>query len=86
MSTFTLDTLRRIMRDCVGDPEAAPLGDAIEDVEFADLGYDSLAMLEIAAKIGQATGITLPEEAVEEMTTPARAVGYVNECLGGVPA
>ncbi|HEY9523952.1 MAG TPA: phosphopantetheine-binding protein [Thermopolyspora sp.] len=83
MPMFTLDDVRRIMRSCAGVPDAVDLNSDIADVPFADMGYDSLAMLEMAAHVQQEFGIRIPDDAVEEMKTPQEAVDYVNRRFAG---
>lgn len=81
MTTFTLDDMKRIMSGCAGIPDALDLADDIGDVPFDDLGYDSLAVLEMAARIQQLLGVRIPDDAVDEMKTPQAAVDYVNRRL-----
>ncbi len=83
MPMFTLDDVRRIMRSCAGVPDTVDLSADIADVSFADMGYDSLAMLEMAAHVQQEFGIRIPDDAVEEMKTPRQAVDYVNRRFAG---
>ncbi|RCG26843.1 acyl carrier protein [Sphaerisporangium album] len=81
MTTFTLDDMRRIMGGCAGVPETLDLAGDIGEVSFAELGYDSLAVLEMAARIQQRLGVRIPDDAVDEMKTPQAAVDYVNRRL-----
>ncbi|MCW2880311.1 MAG: hypothetical protein JWQ95_4411 [Sphaerisporangium sp.] len=81
MTTFTLDDMRRIMGGCAGVPETVDLTDDIGEVSFVELGYDSLAVLEMAARIQQQLGIRIPDDAVDEMKSPQAAVDYVNRRL-----
>ncbi|WP_306212599.1 acyl carrier protein [Actinoplanes sp. RD1] len=75
---FTLDDLRRIMRECAGEDEDTDLSGRIDEVPFPELGYDSLALLEIASRIQREYGIPMPDESIEAMSTPDATVGYVN--------
>jgi act minimal PKS acyl carrier protein len=81
MTRFTLDDMRRIMGGCAGVPDTVDLNDDIGDVSFVELGYDSLAVLEMAARIQQQLGVRIPDDAVDEMKTPQAAVDYVNHRL-----
>ncbi|MEU7786456.1 acyl carrier protein [Amycolatopsis sp. NPDC049159] len=81
---FTLDDLMRILREGSGETEE-PAGDPA-GVEFADLGYDSLALLETAGRIEREYGLTLDESALAEATTPRALVELVNEHLARVRA
>ncbi|MEV7967678.1 acyl carrier protein [Sphaerisporangium sp. NPDC088356] len=81
MTEFTLDDMRRIMGGCAGVPDTVELADDIGEMSFVDLGYDSLAVLEMAARIQQQLGVRIPDDAVDEMKTPQAAVDYVNRRL-----
>ena len=78
---LTMDQLRIIMRTCAGADDETDLDGEIGGLPFGDLGYDSLAVLEIQKVIELEFGIGLPDEALEEMTTPERTVAYVNTRL-----
>ncbi|MBA9005519.1 MULTISPECIES: acyl carrier protein [Thermomonospora] len=77
MAQFTLDDVRRLIRACAGESGAELDGD-IAQITFEELGYDSLAVLEMAAKVQQEYGIPMPDEAVEQMRTPQEAVDYIS--------
>ncbi len=81
MEKFTLDNLRETMRSSAGVEENIDLAGDIEDVEFADLGYDSLAVLELAGQVQRRYGVQIPDEAVAEMPTPGKAVEFINKRL-----
>ncbi|WP_338783614.1 acyl carrier protein [Streptomyces sp. DG1A-41] len=76
---FTLDDLRRILREGAG--EDFDLDDDIDDVTFVDLGYESLALLETGARIGREYGIELEDETLIDAETPRRLVDAVNAQL-----
>ncbi|MER7013306.1 acyl carrier protein [Saccharopolyspora sp. NPDC000359] len=78
MSKLTIDDLRRILVDCAGEDEAAELGADALDTEFDDLGYDSLALMETAARIHQELGVLIPDEQVAELRTPRQVLDLVN--------
>jgi len=84
MAEFTVEDLRRLMRSGVG--EDRDIGADSLDVPFAELGYDSLAILDLSSRIGLDRGIRVPDDAVQRMTTPREAVNYVNEILLGAPS
>lgn len=83
MDEFTVDDLRRLMRGGADDDQPIELGADTLDVPFAELGYDSLAILDLSSRIGLDRGIRVPDDAVQRMTTPREAVNYVNEILLG---
>jgi act minimal PKS acyl carrier protein len=78
MNPLTLTELREIMRACVGDEPSAQVDGDILDRTFTDLSFDSLALLEVAARIQETYRIPVPDEAVEQMKTPRDVVDYVN--------
>jgi act minimal PKS acyl carrier protein len=81
MREFTLDDLRHIMRSCAGVDESVDLESDIIDVSFADLNYDSLAVLEIAGRIQQEFNVSIPDDAVLGMKTPRAMIEGVNQQL-----
>ncbi|TWP50394.1 acyl carrier protein [Lentzea tibetensis] len=86
MKSFTLSDLTGILGSCAGVDDAVKLDESRPDEQFGDLGYDSLAILELAGRIQRTFGITMPDEAVDHMKTPRQAVDYVNGLLSAVSA
>ena len=78
---FTLDSLRRIMDATGGADDGVDLGGDIGATEFTDLGFDSLAMLEIQARVKQELGISFPEDSATLLLRPDDLVAYVNSSL-----
>ncbi|MEU6406794.1 acyl carrier protein [Streptomyces sp. NPDC046985] len=81
---FTLDDLKRILREAAGVAEGVDLDGDILDTEFDVLGYESLALLEAGSLIEREHGISLDEEAVSDADTPRAFIEAVNAQL--VPA
>jgi act minimal PKS acyl carrier protein len=81
MSKVTIDDVRRILIACAGDIEVSELRGDIAALEFDDLGYDSLALLETAARIEQEFGVRIPEEQITELKTPLELRDLVNTTL-----
>ncbi|MEU3861291.1 acyl carrier protein [Streptomyces sp. NPDC028722] len=81
MSAFTLDELRSMLQESVGVDESVDLGGDILDTPFSSLGYDSLAMLEITARIQHDLGVAVPDEHMELMTTPRAVLDYIDHHL-----
>jgi minimal PKS acyl carrier protein len=76
---FTLEDLRRILRAAAGDPEGdLGLDGDIGDLNFRDLGYDSVALLETGGMISLELGIELADDALYEVPTPNALVTAVN--------
>ncbi|PKV93960.1 act minimal PKS acyl carrier protein [Amycolatopsis echigonensis] len=78
MSKFTIEELTGLMRSCAGEADSTTLTGDILDVSFADLGYDSLALLEISAYVRREFGVTIPEDVITELDTPRQYVDYVS--------
>lgn len=81
MNRIDLDELRQILRAHVWDSDEVDLDGDIADIEFSELGYDSLAVLEVCGQVERRYGVQISAEAVAEMPTPARAVAYINDLL-----
>lgn len=73
-----LTDLRRILREGAGTEQGVDLDGEILDTPFGDLGYDSLALMETAARISREYGVTLDEEALAAATTPRHLLDLVN--------
>ncbi len=80
MDRFGLDDLRQLLIDANGGEEIASL-DGELDTPFTDLGYDSLALLELAGRVQRTYDVLMPDEAPQEMATPRLAVDYINAQL-----
>lgn len=80
---FTLDDLRRILREGCGDSPGLD-GDFAE-LGFEELGYESLALLETTGRIRREFGVTLDDDTVIAVTTPVELVALVNEHLVETP-
>lgn len=74
----TIDDLTRILREGAGADDAVDLSGEILDADFEDLGYDSLAMLETAARIGREFGIAIDDDIVTAAHTPRKLLQVVN--------
>jgi len=81
MSEFTLDDLREIMRISVGVEEGVDLDGPIADVEFTELGYDSLALAEVVSQVSRRFDVLIGEDEALDLTTPGAVVAVVNDRL-----
>ncbi|WP_344807598.1 acyl carrier protein [Microlunatus ginsengisoli] len=84
MAEFGKDQLVEAMRAAAGEDESTDLASTVFEASFADLGYDSLAVLEIASRIEREYGIDLPEDTMAGVETPAELVDLVNGQLRAV--
>jgi minimal PKS acyl carrier protein len=76
VTTFTVSDLKGIMLKAK-DGTAPSLDGDFMDVSFPDLDFDSLAVLEIVTLVQQNYHLAIPDEAVEELTTPRSVLDYV---------
>jgi act minimal PKS acyl carrier protein len=74
---MTIDDLRTILVACAGESDGVLDGD-IRDIDFDELGYDSLALMETAARIRSDFGVTIPDERIAELRTPGEILDLVN--------
>lgn len=81
MQKFTFIDLKRILNSCAGVDETVDLDGPVLDIEFIDLGYDSLALLELANRVQREYGVLMPDDAPHQMTTPRDAISYINAQL-----
>ncbi|WP_131786675.1 acyl carrier protein [Protofrankia symbiont of Coriaria ruscifolia] len=70
-----------VLRESAGDVEDVDLDGDILDVPFTDLGYDSIALLEVSGHIERDYGISLGDDAVQEATTIRAFLDLVNAQL-----
>jgi act minimal PKS acyl carrier protein len=78
MAKMDLDDLRRILVACAGEDDGTDLSGDILATTFEELGYDSLALMESAARIKQEFGVDLTDEDVAEVGTPSALLALVN--------
>ena len=78
---LTLDDLKRILREVAGADESVDFDADIHDTTFADLGYDSLALLETGSRIERDFAVVLDDETVTGADTPRALLDAVNSQL-----
>ncbi|GAA4849872.1 acyl carrier protein [Kitasatospora terrestris] len=81
MAILELADLTRLLQESAGADESIDLSGDVLDSSFFDLGYDSLALLQVVGVIQREYGVTLPDDAVAA-ETPREFLALVN----GVPA
>ncbi|WP_246422450.1 acyl carrier protein [Nocardiopsis mwathae] len=65
-----------------GADEAVDMdGGQVGDTTFAELGYDSLAVLELGNRIEQEYGVRIPDGELDNGQTMRDVVAYVNSGL-----
>ncbi|CAL9595921.1 acyl carrier protein [Streptomyces sp. enrichment culture] len=76
-----LKELTTLLRECAGVGEGVDLDGDVLDVPFDELGYDSLAILQVAGVIEREHRIQLSDDTVAEASTPRVLLECVNACL-----
>jgi act minimal PKS acyl carrier protein len=86
MVEFTIDELTRLLYTLAGGEEEAPfnLGDDIADMDFVDIGIDSLTLFNTLHRIQRDYDIELPDEVVIELSTPRELLDEVAKQLSRV--
>jgi act minimal PKS acyl carrier protein len=80
MADFTIADLTRVIRQCAGEGDVEIAGAGPGDT-FSDLGYDSLALLEMSTVIQRQYQVAIPEGALVGHHTLGGAVDLVNNLL-----
>ncbi|WP_242904546.1 acyl carrier protein [Actinomadura terrae] len=75
------DDLRSILIDAAGAVEGVELDQEMIDADLYDLGYDSLALMEVAARIQQRFSVDIPDEEVTDLRTFRLILGRVNSSI-----
>lgn len=81
MPRFTIDDFRRLVGDAAGMDLALDLNRESLDIPFAELGFDSIVLLEVAALLEEELGVPVPGGALAGLRTPRDAIDYVNAAL-----
>ncbi|MFF7335562.1 acyl carrier protein [Streptomyces sp. NPDC090306] len=77
-ATVTLADLTRMLRESAGEEEGVDLDGDVIDTPFMELGYDSLALLQVIGEIQREYGISIPDDAVVDAETPRALLALIN--------
>ena len=85
---LTVPALRALMKASAGDlPVEGMESDAFLGTGFEELGFDSLARVELTEQLRDWSGADLPDDLVDQSANPADLIERVNALLGqGSPA
>ncbi|MCX5261964.1 acyl carrier protein [Streptomyces canus] len=86
MSPFSRSDLTRLLRESAGEAQPGLLDGDVLDVTFSDLGYDSVAVLQLIGLIERERDIQLADETVSEAQTPRALLELVNSMAGPAAA
>ena len=81
MPIMTINDLFRIIIECAGEEDGLDVSSALLDTEFSDLGYDSLALMETAARIDLDYGVVIADDRIADLRTPRALLDLVNGAL-----
>jgi act minimal PKS acyl carrier protein len=81
MSELTLPALLRMLKECAGADENVDLEQDLIDTPFEQLGYDSIALLEVLGHIERELGVRVPDDAAQS-ETPRQMLAEVNAASG----
>ena len=84
MSEFTMDDLRTVMQEAAGENRHLE-GDVLDE-QFTELGYDSLALLEAAARVERSFGVQIGDDEIADIGTPQDFIQLVNSRLASASA
>ncbi|WP_394830026.1 acyl carrier protein [Pendulispora rubella] len=79
---FTLEDLKRVLLASAGAAEGVDLNGNILDTDFADLGYESVALLETGRQIELECRVSLEDGALAQVRTPRSLLHLVNQHRG----
>jgi act minimal PKS acyl carrier protein len=65
--TIDREVLIRLLRESAGVEEGVDLDGDVMDTPFVEIGYDSLALLQVTGRIRREYGIDLPDDAVSDV-------------------
>ncbi len=82
-STIVLNTLTEVIEEIAGPRSVAITREAAFD---ADLGLDSLTMVEIIVVAEERFDIKIPDSAFADMTTVGEAVDFITESVKAAKA
>ncbi|WP_207934283.1 acyl carrier protein [Actinomadura sp. KC06] len=74
--------LRSILVEAAGSVQQLDDGQEIIDADLYDLGYDSLALMEMAARIKERFDVDIPDEEVTDLRTLRHILDRVNSSTG----
>lgn len=82
-SSISIDQLRELLVTCSGDADA--LSGDLAQASFAELGFDSLALIDTATTLKRDYGVLIPDERLLELHGPGELLALVNEQIAVQP-
>lgn len=78
MADVSPEAISAILREAAGDDDDMEVGADSFGRTFAELGFDSLALLEIASLVKRELGVELSDDDMHEVATPADLVAKID--------
>lgn len=83
--TFALTDLVRLLAESAGEAEGVDWEGDVLDTPFLELGYDSLALLQVTGRIKREYRLALPDDVVADALTPRRLLHTVSQAASTLP-
>ncbi|MEU3529670.1 acyl carrier protein [Streptomyces sp. NPDC038707] len=77
MRVFTAADFQRNVDACVGVDDAVVFDESNLEVEFIDLGLDSLAVYEVFTRLEEDLAFPIPDEDIDSLKTLGAVLRYV---------
>ncbi|MFI6448803.1 acyl carrier protein [Kitasatospora sp. NPDC050543] len=77
MRVFTTADFQKNVDACVGVDDAVVFDASSLEVEFIDLGLDSLAVYEVFTRLEEDLGFPIPDEDIDNLKTLGAVLKYV---------
>lgn len=78
MSGFTITEFQKVVELCFEGADVVSPDESALHTDFGDLGFDSLVVYEIAMRVQDEYHVAIPDEAFDELSTPAAFIAYVD--------
>jgi act minimal PKS acyl carrier protein len=78
VTEFTVLDLKRMLETSAGDAGVDWTDITTLGTPFEEIGYDSIALLELSALVQREYGIRIPDDTLAELPTPGTVIEYLN--------
>jgi act minimal PKS acyl carrier protein len=76
---MSIEDLRGILVACAGGEDVVTRPDDISEIPFDELGYDSLALIETAARLKLDHGVVISDDEITEVRSPGDLLELIND-------
>lgn len=78
MTEFTVLDLKHLLERSAGEAGVDWTDGTTLGRSFEEIGYDSIALLELSALVQREYGIRIPDDTLAELPTPGTILAYLN--------